>query len=352
MESKMNIKNIIIVAAVVISSFVFLNMSLAANTIKTENPTEGTTTTTTEEENKTEEEQTKEETEKQTEEQTGKYFLADNVKAKVVPLINAADAVEVQKNQEVSVDKVINGWAYVEIASTTENGWVRVEKLKTEEQKQADDKVAEEEAEKNAPAIKKCFVQPEKVNLRKENSTSSDTIGKLPQNTEVEVIAEEGKWSKCRVNGMIGFISTQYLGNKKVEEKKEETSRGETTPRTNVPVSKNGSGAASLAQSLVGSKYVHGATGPNAFDCSGLTYYIYQQLGITIGRTSYAQAKNGVSVSKSEVQPGDILIFKGGGHVGIYVGGDTFVHAGNPSTGVKAAKFSTYRGFVDARRIL
>ena len=348
MESKMNIKNIIIAATVVISSFVFLNMSLAANTIKTESSTEGETTTTTEENNKTEEELTKEETE----EQTGKYFIADNLKAKVVPLINAADAVEVQKNQEVNVDKVINGWAYVEIASTNKNGWIRVEKLKTEEQKQADDKVAAEEAEKNAPTIKKCFVQPEKVNLRRENNTSSETIGKLPQNTEVEVIAEEGEWSKCRVNGMIGFISTQYLGSKKVEEKKEETSRGATTPRTNVPVSKNGGGAASLAQSLVGSKYVHGATGPNAFDCSGLTYYIYQQLGITIGRTSYAQAKNGVSVSKSEVQPGDILIFKGGGHVGIYVGGDTFVHAGNTSTGVKAVKFSTYGGFVDARRIL
>ena len=416
MNSKMSIKGILAMTIIASICLMFLNMSMAANTAKvaveSANIRENMTTdssilvkvaqneelevletledwckvqykdvtgyikkdliTINQENEASEEEQnvteTQEETSQPAEDETaqtteetelGKYYLLENIEIKLIPLINAKELVNIEGGQEVNVTKIMNGWAHIEVQSdkTPAEGWVRLDKLKSEAKKQEEDaqKAAEEaarqaELDKTAPAIKTSYVQSTTVNLRKENNTTSEILSKLNQNTAVEVLSEEAGWSKCRVNGTVGYVSTQYLGSKKVEE--EATSRGATAARSNVPVSKNGAGAAALARSLVGSRYVHGAAGPNTFDCSGLTYYIYQKLGVTISRTSYDQAKNGVSVSKSAVQPGDILIFKGGGHVGIYVGGDKFVHAGNSKTGVKEVKFSTYGGFVDARRIL
>ncbi|TCP55106.1 cell wall-associated NlpC family hydrolase [Tamaricihabitans halophyticus] len=81
-----------------------------------------------------------------------------------------------------------------------------------------------------------------------------------------------------------------------------------------------------------GSPYVWGATGPNEFDCSGLTSWAYQQAGVSIPRSSSAQSQHGQSVSPDAMQPGD-LVFYGSPvhHVGIYVGGGNMVHA--PTTG-------------------
>ena len=109
----------------------------------------------------------------------------------------------------------------------------------------------------------------------------------------------------------------------------------------------------------IGRPYVNGATGPNSFDCSGITYYAYKQVGVYLNRTSRDQSKNGVYVSKSDLQPGDLVFFNSGTssikHVGIYVGDGQFIHS--PSTG-KSVKYenlnSSYytRGYVTARRIL
>ena len=113
----------------------------------------------------------------------------------------------------------------------------------------------------------------------------------------------------------------------------------------------------SLAKSKLGCKYVWGATGPNTFDCSGLTSWCYKQVGITIPRTSLAQSKGGKSVSKSNLQPGDLLFWKTTsaevGHVGIYVGNNQFIHAPNKSKPVKYDSLSNsyYSSrFVRARR--
>ena len=75
------------------------------------------------------------------------------------------------------------------------------------------------------------------------------------------------------------------------------------------------------ARSKIGSPYVWGATGPNAFDCSGLTSWAYNQVGKKIPRTSYGQAAEGQKISRENLQPGDIVVFySGASHVGIYAG--------------------------------
>ena len=75
-----------------------------------------------------------------------------------------------------------------------------------------------------------------------------------------------------------------------------------------------------LAKSKLGCKYVWGATGPNTFDCSGLTSWVHKQMGISIPRTSLDQSKSGKAVSKSDLQPGDLIFWKTTsapvGHVG------------------------------------
>lgn len=86
------------------------------------------------------------------------------------------------------------------------------------------------------------------------------------------------------------------------------------------------------ASTRVGSPYAWGATGPNSFDCSGLTSWAYQQAGISIPRTSQAQVGGGTQVAKSDLQPGDIVAFySGASHVGIYAGNGQVVHS--PSSG-------------------
>ncbi|MGW2899919.1 C40 family peptidase [Streptomyces sp. NPDC001212] len=100
-----------------------------------------------------------------------------------------------------------------------------------------------------------------------------------------------------------------------------------------------GSAAAvvSFVKSQVGKAYVSGATGPSAYDCSGLVQTAFKQVGISLPRVSQDQSTAGTQVSLSNLQVGDILYWGGAGsayHVGVYVGNGMFVGAQNPSTGV------------------
>ncbi|MFZ2509557.1 MAG: C40 family peptidase [Gordonia sp. (in: high G+C Gram-positive bacteria)] len=90
------------------------------------------------------------------------------------------------------------------------------------------------------------------------------------------------------------------------------------------------------AESKIGSPYSYGAAGPNAFDCSGLVYWSYKQAGKTIPRDSYGQLGGGQPVaSLAQAKVGDVLIFNGGGHAGIYAGNGQFVHSSTYGVPVK-----------------
>ncbi|MET9042329.1 NlpC/P60 family protein [Streptomyces sp. NPDC004362] len=96
--------------------------------------------------------------------------------------------------------------------------------------------------------------------------------------------------------------------------------------------------ALSYAYGKLGSPYVWGATGPNAFDCSGLVQAAYRSAGVSLPRTTYAQIGAGHRVSRSELLPGDLVFFYSGvSHVGIYVGNGQMIHAPNPSAPVRLA---------------
>ncbi|WP_028812445.1 C40 family peptidase [Streptomyces flavidovirens] len=100
-----------------------------------------------------------------------------------------------------------------------------------------------------------------------------------------------------------------------------------------------GSAAAvvAFARAQVGDAYVSGGTGPNSWDCSGLTQAAFRTIGVDLPRVSQSQSTAGTQVGLDNLQPGDILYWGGAGsayHVGIYVGGGNFVGAQNSGTGV------------------
>lgn len=114
--------------------------------------------------------------------------------------------------------------------------------------------------------------------------------------------------------------------------------------------SATGNAVVDFAYTLLDTPYVYGATGPNAFDCSGFTSYVYRHAtGIDITRTTWSQYGQGVPVSYSELQIGDLVFTYDLGHVGIYIGGGQYIHAPQPGEGVKV---SPIQGFYGARRIL
>jgi len=88
-----------------------------------------------------------------------------------------------------------------------------------------------------------------------------------------------------------------------------------------------------IAMRYLGTPYVYGGASPGGFDCSGLVMYAYAQVGVSLPHNTVAQwgYPDSVSVSRSQLQPGDLVFFYGLGHVGIYVGGGNFIHA--PHTG-------------------
>jgi cell wall-associated NlpC family hydrolase len=121
------------------------------------------------------------------------------------------------------------------------------------------------------------------------------------------------------------------------------TGTGSTSGHYTGPTSTQAEKAVAFAYKQLGCPYVYGGTGPctDGFDCSGLTMESWASAGVSIPRTSYEQWDSLPHVSLSSVQPGDILVFYGAGHVAIYVGNNKFIQAPQPGEDVELV---TYQG--------
>ena len=446
MKSKMNIRSIILVAILSLSSLLFINMSFAANTAKVkvetanlrEQPSQDakilelasmgeevevlaksgdwykvkyknitgyvrsdlievaqttsanveTTSetadnkeeTTTENVANTEKIENTESTESVA--QVGKYKMTKETMLKITPLVNALDVQILKVDEKLQVTKILNNWAYVTTSDGTQ-GWVRMERLEqvkeesttstqanqTQETLQAPEATTEttgsQEQTKNLNI--KMYVNSQTVNLREKADKTSGIVSQLEINTEVNVISKENEWCYVEVNNKNGYVSESLLSTSKqvvtsrssMNERTTNTTNTSTsttnkTTETTTSNSSKGSEVVAYAKTLLGCKYVYGGTTTKGFDCSGFTQYVYKHFGVNLNRTAAAQYSNGTSVSN--LQAGDLVMFGKSGinHVGIYIGGNTFIHAANPSKGVTTDTLSSgyYKtNYVGARRI-
>jgi cell wall-associated NlpC family hydrolase len=102
--------------------------------------------------------------------------------------------------------------------------------------------------------------------------------------------------------------------------------------------------AVAVAKQHIGDRYRYGATGPHAFDCSGLVQFAWRKAGVKLPRTTWSQ-RRGVKrkISWRDLRPGDLIFTSGGGHVGMYVGHGKMIHAPHSGTRVRIDKLDIYR---------
>ena len=158
--------------------------------------------------------------------------------------------------------------------------------------------------------------------LRGWAGTEYDKVASIPDGAVLELEGICDGWYKVSYGGKTGYVSSDYI------------------TITTEPVSSGlGAEVVAYAAQYLGRPYAWGGNGPNSFDCSGFVKYVYAHFGYTLNRTATAQLDNGVSVDRSELQPGDLVFFryqtsKPVSHVGIYVGDGTFIHASTNGEGV------------------
>ena len=359
-------------------------------------------------------------------------ILKSKIEIRILPLINSSITGNISKKTEITILETLGNWTYIE--SEEQVGWVIASELQQKLTSKKDSSKQENKKEENKPTetvkkeeVKKeettstdskkeeqqeeskMYISSQTVNLRKEANSSSTILKQLSRNKQVTVIEKvNNTWSKVKVDGITGYISSTYLSEKKTEvtsrgseksreekeeekittldsnkedkkeenkkeeikkeenkttetAKKEETKAEDTSKKeTNTSSKVTGSDIVKYAKKYLGYKYVLGAASPKkGFDCSGLTSYVYSKNGYTLNRTSAAQASNGKKVSKSNLKAGDLVFFSQGskkiGHVGIYIGGNEFIHAANPKKGVVITSLSNSyyaKNYVTARRII
>ena len=175
------------------------------------------------------------------------------------------------------------------------------------------------------------------LNVRQGASKTTNKIGELKKDTNVTIIFREGDWYRIQYGTDEAYVSANYVSDDpELIEAANTKSVGEEIVE--------------YAKEFIGIPYVYGGTSPSGFDCSGFVKYVYAHFGVALPRVTYDQIKVGTSIDYSELQAGDLVFFRGGDHVGIYVGNGQYIHA--PRTGRTITVEDLNRSVYAARRII
>ncbi len=183
------------------------------------------------------------------------------------------------------------------------------------------------------------------LNIRASAKSGSTSLGTVSYGTVVSVTGiESGGWFAVSYNGVSGYVVSQYVliyptsalsaADKPANETPAEETPAETpaeTPSVSPSGTVSGSTVVATAQQYLGVPYVYGGASASGFDCSGFTMYVFAQVGVKLPHGATSQLSYGTEVSRSDLQPGDLVFFQDYGavasHVGIYIGNDEFIHA-------------------------
>lgn len=271
----------------------------------------------------------------------------------LLPNITSIKVLQINKGVTVKLITTIANWTKIEINENevwiTNNCLALEGEVQTpveEEPEQPTDEVEtpeEPETQQSNSINQEGYISSNaSARMRKEPSTESEILRKLPTNTSIIILTEEDGWYKISYNGEEGYISKDLItiGTAPVEtssRSSEEPRKTEEQPQSN---SSSGNNIAETAKSFLGGNYVYGGTSPSGFDCSGLTGYVAKQCGYSIPRTAQQQYNQGNKIDKNSIEPGDLVYFSNNGstnsiyHVGVYIGDGNFVHAANSTRGI------------------
>ncbi len=232
-----------------------------------------------------------------------------------------------------------------------------------------------------------AVVNVNNLNIRSEATTEASVIGQATVGDRLLVNEELDGWVKVATDEGDGYVAAEYVSCKNyykvaesIEEEKARLKREEearkaaqrkttksstkstsssksssnkdtgTAKTYNPPSGGSGQSVADYACQFVGNRYVYGGTSlTNGADCSGFVMSVYAAFGVSLPHSSAALRNVGYGVSTSEMRPGDIICYSG--HVAIYVGNNTIVHASNRTDGIKYTSPANYKTILAVRRI-
>ncbi len=239
-------------------------------------------------------------------------------------------------NAVAAVQGEENGW--YKIKSGTVEGYVKAEYVA----------VGDEELIMSA-ARTVATVKTTTLNVRSESSTDASIVVQAGADMDLTVL-EYGTngWIKVKTEAGVGYVSAEYV---EVSTKfKKAMSKAEEEAERMKTAAGKGQAVVSYASKFVGNPYVYGGTSlTRGADCSGFVKAVYAHFGYNLPHSSSALRGVGIGVKRSEIRPGDIICYKG--HVGIYAGNNTLVHASSPETGIKYTSPIDYKKIVAIRRI-
>ena len=326
---------------------------------------------------------------------------AEQVSENDVPVVASeyADIAIAQVNNYVNVraeantDSEVLGKLYnnsaATVLETTEDGWYKITSGSVTGYVKAEYVVTGDEELARRVSTRYATVTTTTLYVRMEPSTEAGILTMLGEGDDFVVVDESMKdtgWVVVTTEEGDGYVSTDYVNlwtdfvtaESKAEEearlakeeaerkaaaaaaaaaKKKKSSSSQNTQSTgssssqsySSPSGSDGQAVANYACQFIGNPYVYGGSSlTNGTDCSGFVMSVYAAFGIGLPHSSSGQRSAGYEVSLSEAQPGDIVCYSG--HVGIYVGNNTIVHASTPSSGIKYST-ATYRNVLSVRRI-
>lgn len=201
----------------------------------------------------------------------------------------------------------------------------------------------------NNESVTLKVVNTDKLNFRKGPSTSFEIIQVIKKGSKVQYISEENGWTKIKYNNNEGYVYTKYIS--------DEISNSDNTTSTSAE------SVIDFAKKLLGKPYRWADEGPNSFDCSGFTWYVFKNVAkISLPRSSSEQGKYGTYIDKKDLKPADLIFFDTVGaydkkitHVGLYMGDGKFIHAssGQGKVVISDLNMNYYlKAYVLGRRIL